>query len=145
MARSHRLVARVGEGEFRRALLGDVAADALDLAHAAFVCGDDEVLPYEPARPRGGRELHHPASPLVAAVGKARLGRVAADDGKMEHLAEGGVPLHAEGPAERVVDEGETSVGVAAKDDVALVIEQIAVAGLALAHLPLQILEGFEA
>ncbi len=49
-------------------------------------------------------------------------------DGKLEHLPERGVALHAEGPAERVVDEGEASVGVAANDDVALVVEQVAVA-----------------
>ncbi len=61
VARGHRLIARVGERNLRRALLGDVAADALDLAHAACLAGDDEVFPDKPARTRRGRELHDPA------------------------------------------------------------------------------------
>ena len=63
----------------------------------------------------------------------------------MEDLPERRVARQAEGPAEGIVDEAEPLIGVAAQDHVALVIEQIAIAGFALAHLPLQIFQRFEA
>ena len=55
-----------------------------------------------------------------------------------------GRPLEPEQPAEGLVDEGQTALGVAAQDDVGLVVEQVAVAGLVLADLPLDVLERLE-
>ena len=60
-------------------------------------------------------------------------------------MSERRLAREAEGPAECVIDESEPAIPVAAEDDVALVIEQIAIARFALAHLPLQILQGLEA
>ncbi len=66
-------------------------------------------------------------------------------DRELEHLAERRVAGKPEGPAEGIVDEAEPLLGVAAEDHVALVIEEIAIARLPLAHLPLQVLQRFEA
>ncbi len=60
-------------------------------------------------------------------------------------LPEHGAALQPEQPAECLVDEGEPALRVAAQDDVGLVVEEIAVAGLVLADLPLDILERLEA
>ena len=49
--------------------------------------------------------------------------------------------LEPEHPAERLVDEGQAALGVAPQDDVGLVVQQIAVARLVLADLPLDVLE----
>src|SRR5512143_1107356 len=62
----------------------------------------------------------------------------------MEGLAERRLAGETEGPAKRIVDEGEMPLGIAADNDVALVVEEIAITRLALAHLPLQVLQRFE-
>ena len=70
---------------------------------------------------------------------------ITAGEGETEDLAERRIAGDAEGPAKSVVDEGEAALAVAANDDVALMVEKVAIARLALAHLPLQVLERFEA
>jgi hypothetical protein len=47
----------------------------------------------------------------------------------------------AEGPAECVIDEGDAVFGIPADDDIALMIEEIAITRFALAHLLLQVLQ----
>ena len=66
-------------------------------------------------------------------------------NGQRERLAERRLAGQAEGPAKRIVDEAEPQIAIAAEDHVALVIEQIAIARLALAHLPLQVFQRLEA
>ncbi len=105
---------------------------------------DGEVLPHEPARARrrstsSTTRLFRSEPPL----GEVLLVAIV-ENREMEHLAERRLALHAEGPAEGVVDEGQPLVGIAAQDDVALMVEQVAIARFALAHLPLQILEGLQ-
>jgi hypothetical protein len=60
-------------------------------------------------------------------------------------LAERRVAAEVERPAKCIIDEGELSLGVATDDDIALVVEKIAIARLALAYFPLQVFERFEA
>ena len=62
----HCLVARLLQLKLRRALLGDVAADALDLAGSALRVGGGKILPDEPARTESGREFDDAALPLLA-------------------------------------------------------------------------------
>lgn len=142
----HRLIARLGELKLCRTLLGDVAADALHLAHPAVDVGDDEILPHEPAGSRGGGKLDHTASPRLAFFRPGRgLLPFRAQDRELKHLTQRPVAGNPESPAEGIVDEAEPLLGVAAEDHVALVIEEIAIASLPFAHLPLQVLQRFEA
>src|SRR5262249_40608278 len=60
-------------------------------------------------------------------------------------LAQHGRAVDAECPAEGPVDESEAPLRVATQDQVRLVVEEVAVAGLVLADLPLDVLEGLEA
>jgi len=113
---------------------------------AAVGVGDGEVLPHKPARSRFSEKLDDAASPLPAVVGGARwLLSFRAHDWELEHLTQRRVAGQPEGPAEGIVDEAEPLLGVAAEDHVALVIEEIAIARLAVAHFPLQVSQRFEA
>ena len=69
---------------------------------------------------------------------------LACSHARTERAAEHGAALKPEHPAERLVDEGEPALAVAAQDDVGLAVEKIAVAGLVLADLPLDVLELLE-
>ena len=114
---------------------------------AASAAGHGVLLPLEPARPGASSR-----SPARSAAGAARApGASGADHVAGEH-ARARTPGPArrrrsqpEHPAERLVDEGQPALGVAAQDDVGLVVEQIAVARLVLADLPLDVLELLEA
>ncbi len=140
-----RLVARFSERKFRRPLLGYVMADALDLAHASVGRDDGEVLPYEPARPRARRKLDQAAMPLLIRRQHVCVAVHALNERQCEHLAHRLVALDAERAAEGIVGEGEAVQSVAPHDDVALMIEKIAIACFAFAHLPLQIAQRLEA
>ena len=52
-----RLITRLGQLRFERALLGNVAADALHLEAAAAGGSDELLLPFDPARARGGQRV----------------------------------------------------------------------------------------
>ena len=67
------------------------------------------------------------------------------DELQIEDASQRRFALQAEGAAEGLVHEGESLLLVAAQDDVALMVEEIAIARLALAQLPLQVAQGFEA
>src|SRR5262249_7116195 len=62
-----------------------------------------------------------------------------------ERAPEHGIALQPEHPAECLIDEGEPPLAVAAQDDVGLAIQEIAIAGLVLADLPLDILQLLQA
>ncbi len=79
-------------------------------------------------------------------LGSEGLGRlvIAARDGQLEDLAQGRFALQPEGAAEGVVHESEPLLLVAAQNDIALVVEEIAIACLPLAHLPLEVAQRFD-
>ena len=104
------------------------------------------LLPLEPARACGRLDLLHVA--LMA----DRRARAPAGSPRRRQTRAGGraararrcalAPEHA---AERLVHEREPPFGIAAQDDVGLIVEQIAIARLVLADLPLQVLELLQA
>ena len=114
----------------------------LHLGDRAFAGRNRVLLPLEPARAGGGLDLLH-----VALLAQRRRRAPAASTSSpartrgRERLAEHGAALQPEHPAEGLVDEGKARLRVAAQDDVGLVVEQVAVARLVLADLPLDVLE----
>ena len=119
--------------------------EALHLGDGGLAGRYGVLLPLEPARARArsrspARSAAGAASPPGASGRRLVAGEHAGREGAPEH----GAALEAEHPAEGLVDEGQAALRVAAQDDVGLVVQQIAVAGLVLADLPLDVLERLE-
>ena len=135
-----RLIAHLGERQLGAPLLRDVAPDRLILADAAIRIEDRLALDGKPA-PTAGR-LHLLLEALDATRGSVR--HPALGDLLGMHRAEHAPRLDAEHPAIGAVDERQAILAIGPPDDLGLAVEQIAVAGLALAKLPPEVVEPLE-
>ena len=102
------------------------------------------LVPLEPTRAASSLDLLGVALLAQRPARRQRGCIVAGQDAGAERTAEHSTAIDAEHPAEGLIDERETAVRVAAQDEVRLVVQKIAVAGLVLAHLPLDVLQRFE-
>ena len=112
---------------------------------ARFAHRHGVLFPLEPAWTGGGVDLLYVALLPQCASGCQRRRRVAGQDPVGEGAAEHLIPLETEDPTERLIDETQPALGVAAQDHVGLIVEQIPVAGFVFPDLPLQILELLQA
>ncbi len=124
------------------ALVGDVAADPLDLDIVAVDRQCVELLEHEPARAPGRQQAEFERL-RRRCVGRRPI--PALDDHRREGRTKDVVGIDAERPAVGPVDEGQPTIGIGTADDVALAIEQVPVARLVVAQLPFQVLEPLEA
>ena len=127
------LVAGAGQFALGVLALGDVAAGALDFMQAAIGPANGRFLPADPAPAQPGAQtlIGTDDERLAGGSAKGRRWRLADKTlagGEIHFRAEGpaqGLLLRgAEGLAEDIVDEGETSGHVAAEDDVGLAVDQ---------------------
>jgi len=146
--RGLRLVERDGKTLFRLLAVGDVAADGLDFPELAVVVAQREFFPGEPAGPL--RRDH--ALVEADAIGRQRETGEGAQHARLLALGEfrregraediGARPP--EGLAEDVVHIGETAEEVAAQDDVALRLDEIAIALLAFGERPVLVAQALD-
>ncbi len=103
------------------------------------------LLPLEPARACGRFDLLHVALMADRRARSQRARLVAGKYARTKGLAQDGGALVPEHTAEGLVDERQPPFGIAAQDDIGLVVEQVAIARLVLADLPLEVLELLQA
>ena len=126
------LVARLGQRILQRLALGDVAPDALNFDQPAEIVAHGVIFPGDPAPAIGGAHMlviaHAGMSGLQA--GKAAEQRRAAVGMQLgrERLAERDLGIQAEQFEESVVGIGQTAVGGAAQNRIALRVHQALVA-----------------
>ena len=106
---------------------------------------DGMLLPFEPARAPRCLDLLRIALLTQGATRGERGCIVPVQHARGERSAEHGIAVDAEHAAEGLVDEGEAALRITAQDQVRLIVEEIAIARLVLANLPLNVLERFEA
>ncbi len=135
------LPARIGQLRLDAARFRDVAPQRLHLGHRAFAGGDRVLLPLEPARAGRSFDFLNVALMPDRRARSERACLVAGKHARAEGLPQHRCPLAPEHAAERLVHEREPPLGIPAQDDVRLVVEQVAVARLVLADLPLEVLE----